>query len=91
MEKICEEIMDLKKKGRYYLMYQKAQELEGRTSKLIRTFGLEDNLGSLVTVHRKYLRMWQKYMQDLYDSENHPKILQLKEKRKWMKMTKGLL
>ena len=27
MEEICEEIMDLQKKGRYDLMYQKAQQL----------------------------------------------------------------
>ena len=31
MEEICEEIMDLQKKGRYDLMYQKAQQLGGRT------------------------------------------------------------
>jgi hypothetical protein len=43
MEEICEEIMDLQKKGRYDLMYQKAQRLGRRTSKSIRTFGIEDN------------------------------------------------
>ena len=42
MEEICEEIMDLLKKGRYDLMYQKVQQLGGRTSKVIRMFGIED-------------------------------------------------
>ena len=40
MEEICEEIMDLQKKARYDLMYQKAKQLEGRTSKTIETFGI---------------------------------------------------
>ena len=35
MEERCEDIMGLQKKGRYDLMYQKAQELGGRTSKVI--------------------------------------------------------
>ena len=51
MDGICEEIMDLQKKGRYDLMYQKAQQLGGRTSKSIRTFGIEDNQGNIVTAH----------------------------------------
>ena len=38
MEEICEEIMDLQKKGRYDLMHQKAQQLGGRTSKAIQTW-----------------------------------------------------
>ena len=53
MEEICEEIMDLQKKGRYDLMYQKAQQLGGRTSKVIRMFGIEDNQGNIVTDHRR--------------------------------------
>ena len=68
MEEICEEIMELHKKGRYDLMYQKAQQLGGRTSKAIRTFGIEDNQGNIITDHRKALRIWEKYIQNLYDS-----------------------
>ena len=72
MEEICEEIMDHQKKGRYDLMYQNAQQLGGRTSKSIRTLGIEDNQGNIVTDHRRVLRIWEKYIQDLYDSENRP-------------------
>ena len=35
MEEICKEIMDLQKKGRYDLMYQKAKQLGERTSNAI--------------------------------------------------------
>ena len=88
MEEICEEIMDLQKKSRYDLMYQKPHQLGGRPSKAIQTFGIEDNQGNLVTDHRKALRILEKYIQDLYDSENRPKF---KQKANWMKMTKDLL
>ena len=51
-------------------MYQKAQQLGGRTNKAIRTFGIEDNLGNIVTDHQQALRIWEKYIQD---SENRLK------------------
>jgi len=48
-------------------MYQKAQKLGRRTSKIIRTFGIVDNQGNIVTGHRQGLRIWKKYIHDLYD------------------------
>jgi hypothetical protein len=83
--------MDLQKKGRYDIIYQKAQQLGGRTSKAIRTFGIEDNQGNLVTEHRQAHRIWDKYLQNLYDSENRPKDIAIEAKTNWMKMTKDLL
>ena len=65
MEKIC-----LKKKGRSDLIYQKAQQWGGRTSKATRTFGIKDNQGNIVTDHRRTLRIGEKCIQDLCDSEN---------------------
>jgi hypothetical protein len=73
MEEICEEIMDLKKKGRFDPMYQKTQQLGGRTSKAVRTLGIEDNQGNIITDHRQTLRIWGKYIQNLYDLDNRPK------------------
>ena len=64
MEELCEEIMDIQKKGRFDLMYQKAQQIGGRTSKSIRTFGIEDNKCNIVTDHRQALRIWEKYIQN---------------------------
>ena len=62
MEEICEEILDLQMKGRYDLMCQKAQQLGGRTSRAIRTFGIEESQGNIVTDHRRALRIWEKYI-----------------------------
>ena len=73
MEEICKELMDLQKKGRYGLIYQKAQQLGGRTSKAIWTFGIEENQGNIVNEHLQALRIWEKYIKDIYDSENRPK------------------
>jgi hypothetical protein len=53
-------------------MYQKAQKLGGRTNKAMITFGIQDNQGNIDTDHRQALRIWEKYIQDIYDSENHP-------------------
>ena len=64
IKEICEEIMDLQKKGRYDIVYQKAQKLGGRTSKAIRMFGIEDNQGNIVADHRQTLRIWEKYIQE---------------------------
>ena len=44
--------MDLQKEGRYDLVYQKAQQLGGRTSKAIQTFGIEDNQGNILTIDK---------------------------------------
>ena len=71
LEEIC------KKKDRYDLMYQKAQQLGGRTSKAIRTFGIEDIQGNIVTDHRQALRTWEKYIEDLYNSKNRPMNIEI--------------
>ena len=42
---------------------------------LAKPFGIEDNQGNIVTDHRQALRVWEKYVQDFYDSENHPKYI----------------
>jgi hypothetical protein len=73
MEVIFEEIMDLHKTGQYDLMYQKVQQLGGRTSKAIRIFGIEDNQGNIVTDHQETIKIWEKYIKDLYDSGKSPK------------------
>ena len=62
IKEICEQIMNLQKKGRYDLMYQKAKQIGGRTSKAIRTFVIKNNQGSIVTDHRQALRIWEKYI-----------------------------
>jgi hypothetical protein len=56
MEEICDEIMDLQRKGIYDLLYQKAQQLEGRNTKIVRTFG-KDNQGNIAIDHQRVLNI----------------------------------
>ena len=43
VKEICDEIMDLQRKGRFYLIYKKAQQLGRISSKTIRTYRIQDN------------------------------------------------
>ena len=69
---------DFQRKGRYALIYQKPQ-LSERSTKTTRTFGIVENQRSIFNVHSQTLRTWSKYIQDLYDSENHPKLITIEE------------
>ena len=88
MEDICEEIMDFQKKGRYDLMYQKAQQFGGKTSKVIRKFGIKDNQGNVVTAHRQAFRMWENMYKICIIRKKALKTLHLKQKRNCMKIKK---
>ena len=48
-------------------MYQKAQQLRGRNTNAIRTFGIEDTLSS------KNSQDMEKYVQDSYDMKHRSK------------------
>ena len=43
-------------------MYQRARQSEGRSSKAIGTFGIEDNQDNIVTDHRRIPRTSDKYI-----------------------------
>ena len=79
--------MDLQEKGIYDLMYQKAQQLGGKTSRALRTFGIEDNQGNIVT--NQALRVWEKYIQDLYVSEYRPKGVAIEAEEELDEADKG--
>ena len=80
MKEICEEIVELQRKCRYDLMYREAQQLAGRTSKITRTFVIEDNQGNIGTDHRRTLGILKKCIQDLNDSEIRPNGIEFQAK-----------
>ena len=57
MEYKWEEMTDLQRKGKYDHIHHKAQELEGRSTKTMITFGIKDDQGNIVTGHRRALRI----------------------------------
>jgi hypothetical protein len=77
LEEACEEIMELNRKGRYDIMYQKTREMGWMENKGIRTFGIENKEGEVVTDQRKVLNVWEEYIRNLYDQENRPKEIEM--------------
>ena len=81
--------MDLQNKGRYDRMYQKAEQLGRKTSKAIRRFEIEDNQGNIVTDHHQVLSVWEKYIQDMHDSEKRPQDIAIKAEKELDEDDKG--
>ena len=50
----------------------------------------QDNQGNIITDHQRTLTIWQKYIQDLYDSENHPKDIVIETEEELDEDNKGL-
>ena len=64
-------------------MYQEAQKL-GKTSKAIRTFGIEDNQVNIVTDYWWAFRIWVKYIQDVVWFGKLPRCCNIRRKgTKW--------
>ena len=89
MEEVCDEIIYIQRIRRYYLIYQKAQQFRGRTTKIVKTFGVEDNQGNIVTDYRRALRVWGKCVQDLYDLENCPRYIVIEAEEELNEDDKG--
>ena len=70
-------------------MYQKKQQLGSRASKAIRTFRFENNQLNIITDHLRVLRIWEKYILDLFDSENRPKYIAVDAKEELNEDDKG--
>ena len=88
MEEIHDEIMDCERKGSYDLVYQKAQQIGGRTTKTM-TFGMKEKQGNVVTDYRRALRVWGKCVQDLYDLENCPRYIVIEAEEELNEDDKG--
>jgi hypothetical protein len=48
LESKCDEITELRRTGRYYLMYRKAKELDWKENNGIRIVGFEDSQGNII-------------------------------------------
>jgi hypothetical protein len=68
---------------------QKAQQIGRRTSKEIRKFRLENHGVNVMTDQRRALRIWEKYREDLYDSDNCPKYIAIKAEEELNEDAKG--
>jgi hypothetical protein len=63
----CDEITELQRAGWYDLMYRKAKELDRKENNGIRTIGIEDSQGNKIVDQNKVLKIWETYVEELYD------------------------
>ena len=77
MEEMCKEIEELERKGRYDLMYEKTKEFGGRERKAVRSFGIEDSRGQLISGQAEMLKVWESYIGELYDKEHRPQHINI--------------
>ena len=81
IESVCDEIMELQRRGRYDLMYQKARSLEWKNSNGSTRFGIENNDGTVVSDQKEILKVWEDYIATLYDKENRPQEIMIEEEK----------
>jgi hypothetical protein len=75
LESKCDEIKELQRTWRYDLMYRKAKELDQKENNGIRTVGIEDSQGNMIVHQKQVLKIWEIYVEELYDRANRPENL----------------
>jgi hypothetical protein len=89
LESKCDKIMELQKTRQYDLMYRKAMELEEKENNGIRTVDIEDSQGNIIADQKQVLKIWEIYVEELYDRANCPEHLNVELKDEVHKDHKG--
>jgi hypothetical protein len=82
LERLCDQITEFQRTGRYDLMYMKTKELSGQENLGIQSIGIEDSQGNIKIDQRKILQILE---------NNRPEHLEVEPKRKNMKTRKALI
>jgi hypothetical protein len=53
----------------------KAKELDRKENNGIRTVGIEDSQGNMIADKKEVLKIWEIYVEELYDQANRPENL----------------
>ncbi|PNF31033.1 hypothetical protein B7P43_G17897 [Cryptotermes secundus] len=77
LEKICNEIIEFQRTGRYDLMYMKTKELGWKENHGIQNVGIDDFQGNRTVYQRQVLKIWEKYITEMYDRPNRPETLEV--------------
>jgi hypothetical protein len=67
LESNCDEITELQRTGWYDLMYRKVKELNRKENNGIRNIGIEDSQGNMIVDQKQVLKIWEIYVEELYD------------------------
>jgi hypothetical protein len=69
-ERICDKIIEFKRRGHHDLMYVKTKELGWKDKQVFKPLALKTLQGN-VTVHQRHvLKIWENYITELYDQAN---------------------
>jgi hypothetical protein len=75
LESKCEEITELRRTGQSELMYRKAKELDRKENNATRNVDIEDSQGNMIVDQKQVLKIWEIYVEELYDRANLPENL----------------
>jgi hypothetical protein len=78
-EEQCEELELLEKRGRSDLLYQKVTQLTKSQRKKKQTTCIKDKDGRKLTEPVAVCSRWKQYIEQLYDKENKPREIKMKE------------
>jgi len=62
LEKICKEIMEFQRTGRYDLMYMKTKELGWKENQGIQNIDIEDSQGNTLVEQSQVVKIWKNYI-----------------------------
>jgi hypothetical protein len=77
LERICDEIIEFQRTGRYDLMCVKSRELGWKKNHGIQNIDIEDSQGNIITDQRRVLQIWENYITELLDRANRPERLEV--------------
>jgi hypothetical protein len=89
LESKCDEITELERTGRFDLMHRKAKELDRKENNGIRKFGIEDSQGNMIVNQKQVLKIWEIYVEELYDRANRPENLNVEPEEEVREDDKG--
>ena len=77
MKQKCEEIEELERKGRYYLMYREVKSLDYGQKGRKGMWLIEDKNNEEIADKQGILNTWQKYVEELHETRKRPTILDI--------------
>jgi hypothetical protein len=86
----CDEITELQRTGRCNLMNRKAKEFDRKETNGIQTVGIENSQGNVIVDKKQVLKMWEIYVEELYDRDNRPENLNVEPEEEVDEDHKGL-
>ena len=60
----------------YHILYYSLKELGWKETLVIQNIGIDDSQGNRIVDQRQMLKIWEKYVRELYNRPNRPETLE---------------